>query len=49
MNSDGIVDHEALKGNIAMKEQAQALINEESTKFKIYSYQAILLRLEIVE
>lgn len=49
MNSDGIIDHDAIRENKEMKEKAEALIAEESNKFKIYSYRAIVLRLEVIE
>ena len=46
---DGILDHDAVKANRDLRAQAQSMIAEESTKFKIYSYRAVELQHEIVD
>ena len=46
---NGMIDHEAIKQNKIVKERAEVFIAEESRKFKIYSYKAIELKINIID
>ena len=39
-SDEGIQDGEAIKENHQLREQAQSMIAEESSKFRIYTYRA---------
>ena len=38
MNADGIVDHDVIKTNSAIKDRAAEFLTEQTGKLKIYTY-----------